>query len=194
MTKPKIASDWMAGCSGCHMSLLDIDERLLEIAELADIRATPITDLKEPDESGVDVGILEGGINNSSNEEVAHRMRSRCKILVAFGDCAVFGGVPALRNMCGTQEALKRAYIEAESNDESGMIPSDPELAVMSNVRAVHEGQFDSAAHQFGCIRLVRLIRGVHQIRIRAFCGLSIPALDVIPHLLFLLRRAPSGN
>ena len=79
------------------MSLLDMDERILKIVELADLRATPITDLKEPDASGVDVGVLEGGVNNSSNEEVAHRMRSRCKILVAFGDCAVFGGVPALR-------------------------------------------------------------------------------------------------
>jgi NAD-reducing hydrogenase small subunit len=66
-------------------------------------------------------------------------MRSRCKILVAFGDCAVFGGVPALRNMCGTQEALMRAYVDAESNDDKGFIPSDPELAVMSNVRALHE-------------------------------------------------------
>lgn len=139
MAKPKISSDWMAGCAGCHMSLLDIDERLLDIAALADIRATPITDLKEPDATGVDVGILEGGINNSSNEEVAHRMRSRCTILVAFGDCAVFGGVPALRNFCGTGEALRRAYIEAESNDGEGKIPSDPELAVMSNVRALHE-------------------------------------------------------
>ena len=139
MTKPKISSDWMAGCSGCHMSLLDIDERLLEIAELADIRATPITDLKEPDESGVDVGILEGGVNNSSNEEVAHRMRSRCKILVAFGDCAVFGGVPALRNMCGTEEALKRAYVEAESNEAGSQIPNDPELATMTQTRALHE-------------------------------------------------------
>ena len=139
MTKPKIASDWMAGCSGCHMSLLDIDERLLEIAELADIRATPFTDLKQPDESGVDVGILEGGVNNSSNQEVAQRMRARCGVLVAFGDCAVFGGVPALRNLCGTQAALRRAYVEAESNDASGAIPSNPELAVMSDVRAVHE-------------------------------------------------------
>jgi NAD-reducing hydrogenase small subunit len=139
MTKPKISTDWMAGCSGCHMSLLDIDERLLEIAELADIRATPITDLKQPDESGVDVGILEGGINNSSNEEVTHRMRARAKILVALGDCAVFGGVPAMRNFCGIQAALQRAYVDADSNDASGLIPSDPELAVMSTVRAIHE-------------------------------------------------------
>jgi NAD-reducing hydrogenase small subunit len=139
MSKPKISSDWMAGCAGCHMSLLDMDERILKVAELADLRATPITDLKEPDESGVDVGVLEGGINNSSNEEVAHRMRSRCKILVALGDCAVFGGVPALRNFFSLDEALLRAYVEAESNDENGVIPDDPELAVMSRVRALHE-------------------------------------------------------
>jgi NAD-reducing hydrogenase small subunit len=139
MAKPKMSSDWMAGCAGCHMSLLDIDERIITLAELADIRSTPITDLKEPDEKGVDVGILEGGINNTANEEVAHRMRKRSKILVALGDCAVFGGVPALRNFCGIQEALKRAYVEAESVDESGKIPSDPELAKMTKVRALHE-------------------------------------------------------
>ena len=75
MTKPKVASDWLAGCSGCHMSLLDIDERIVTLVEVADLRATPITDLKEPDESGVAVGVLEGGVNNSANEEVAHRMR-----------------------------------------------------------------------------------------------------------------------
>lgn len=139
MSKPKISSDWLAGCAGCHMSLLDMDERILKVAELADLRATPITDLKQPDASGVDVGVLEGGVNNSSNEEVALRMRSRCKVLVALGDCAVFGGVPALRNFCGKDEALRRAYIEAESNDESGVIPDDPELAVMTRVRALQE-------------------------------------------------------
>lgn len=139
MAKPKIASDWMAGCAGCHMSLLDIDERILQVAELVDIRATPITDLKHPDETGVDVGILEGGINNSANEEVAKLMRSRCKILVALGDCAVFGGVPAMRNFFPLEESLRRAYIETESTDSGGKIPSDPELAVMTRVRAVHE-------------------------------------------------------
>ena len=150
MNKPKIASDWMCGCAGCHMSLLDMDERILQVVALADLRSTPITDLKEPDESGVDVGVLEGGINNSANEEVALKMRKRAKILVALGDCAVFGGVPALRNMCGTQEALQRAYVDIESNDESGKIPNDPELAVMSNVRALHE-VVDVDLHVPGC-------------------------------------------
>jgi len=139
MPKPKISSDWMAGCAGCHMSLLDIDERIIKIAELADLRATPITDLKEPDASGVDVGILEGGINNTANEEVAHRMRKRCKVLVALGDCAVFGGVPAMRNFFTLEEALRRAYVETESTDSEGFIPSDPELCKMTRVRALQE-------------------------------------------------------
>jgi NAD-reducing hydrogenase small subunit len=121
------------------MSLLDIDERIIKIAELADIRSTPITDLKEPDASGVDVGILEGGINNTANEEVAHRMRKRCKCLVALGDCAVFGGVPAMRNFFTLEEALRRAYVETESTDSEGFIPSDPELAKMTRVRALQE-------------------------------------------------------
>lgn len=139
MGKPKVASDWICGCAGCHMSLLDMDERIAQVIELADLRSTPITDLKEPDESGVDVGVLEGGINNTANEEVAKKMRKRAKILVALGDCAVFGGVPAMRNFCGINESLRRAYIEAESVDESGKIPDDPELCSMLKVQAVHE-------------------------------------------------------
>jgi NAD-reducing hydrogenase small subunit len=139
MAKPKVSSDWLAGCAGCHMSFLDIDERIVKLAELVDIRSTPITDLKTPDESGVDVGILEGGINNTTNEEVAHTMRKRCKVLVALGDCAVFGGVPALRNFISIEDALKRAYVETESTDAEGQIPTDPELCRPTKVRAVHE-------------------------------------------------------
>ncbi len=139
MSKPKVASDWLAGCAGCHMSLLDMDERIAQVLELADLRSSPITDLKEPDEDGVDVGILEGGINNTTNEEVAKHMRSKCQILVALGDCAVFGGVPAMRNFFKLEDALRRAYVETESTDESGMIPSDPELAKPTTVRALSE-------------------------------------------------------
>jgi NAD-reducing hydrogenase small subunit len=139
MAKPRVCSDWMAGCSGCHMSLLDMDERLAKIIELVDLRATPITDLKHPDESGDDVGILEGGINNSANEEVTIRMRKRVKILVAIGDCAVFGGVPAMRNFFPLEESLRRAYVEAESVDSEGKIPDDPELATMQKVQAVQD-------------------------------------------------------
>lgn len=139
MAKPKVASDWLAGCAGCHMSLLDIDERIVQLVELVDLRATPITDFKEPDEDGVTVGILEGGINNTFNERVAKQMRARSKILVALGDCAVFGGVPAMRNFFTLEESLRRAYIDTPSTDSSGKIPSSPELAVPTRVRAVHE-------------------------------------------------------
>jgi NAD-reducing hydrogenase small subunit len=139
MAKPKVASDWLCGCAGCHMSFLDIDERIVKLVELVDLRSTPITDLKHPDASGVDVGILEGGINNSANEEVAKIMRKRSKILVALGDCAVFGGVPAMRNFFTIEESLRRAYIETESTDSNGLIPSNPELATMTRVRAIHE-------------------------------------------------------
>jgi NAD-reducing hydrogenase small subunit len=139
MAKPKIASDWMCGCAGCHMSLLDMDERIIKIVELANLRATPITDLKQADKTGVDVGVLEGGVNNTYNEEQAHLMRERCKCLVALGDCAVFGGVPAMRNFFTIESSLRRAYIEAESVDESGKIPNDPELAQMTEVRAIQD-------------------------------------------------------
>jgi NAD-reducing hydrogenase small subunit len=139
MPKPKVSSDWLAGCAGCHMSLLDMDERLVKVVELADLRATPITDLKQPDETGVDVGLLEGGISNTYNIEVAERMRKRSKILVAFGDCAVFGGVPAMRNFCGAQAALQRAYVETESTDSEGKIPDDPELSTPVKVTALSE-------------------------------------------------------
>lgn len=139
MSKPKISSDWLAACAGCHMSLLDIDERIVKVAELADIRATPITDLKEPDEEGVDVGILTGAVNNTTNEEVAHKMRERCKILVAMGDCAVFGGVVAMRNLFKIEDALRRAYIETESTDDEGKIPASPEIGKPTRVRAVSE-------------------------------------------------------
>ena len=121
------------------MSFLDIDERIIKLIELADLRATPITDLKEPDESGVDVGILEGCVMNSANEEVAHRMRDRCKILVALGDCAVFGGVPAMRNFFSLEDTMRRGYVETESTDENGKVPDDPELCVQTKIRSLQE-------------------------------------------------------
>ncbi len=139
MAKPKISMDWLAGCAGCEMSLLDIDERIVPVAELLDIRSTPITDLKEPDKTGVDVGVLTGAVNNTTNEEVAHRMRGRCKIMVALGDCAVFGGVVAMRNFFKLEDALRRAYVETESTDTEGKIPHSPELGVPTKVRALAE-------------------------------------------------------
>lgn len=127
MAKVKIASDWLAGCAGCHMSLLDIDERIVELLEVVEFTSSPVTDLKHPPEDGVTVGILEGAISNTHNVKVAKEMRERCKILVAMGDCATFGGIVAMRNLVGTQAALRRAYLETETTVE-GCVPDSTEL------------------------------------------------------------------
>jgi NAD-reducing hydrogenase small subunit len=136
--KVTVASDWLAGCAGCHMSFLDIDERIAELVQHVTLTSTPITDLKHPAKEGVTVGILEGAVNNSTTEAVAKMMRSRSKVLIALGDCAVFGGVPTMRNFAGIGEALQRAYVETESTVE-GQIPHHEDIAVMQECRAVDQ-------------------------------------------------------
>jgi NAD-reducing hydrogenase small subunit len=98
------------------MSVLDMDERLVQLLDKIELTSTPITDLKHPPKDGVTVGILSGTVNNTTNVEVAKEMRERCKILVALGDCAVFGGLMTMRNFFNMEEALKRAYIETEKH------------------------------------------------------------------------------
>ena len=128
MDKVKVAMDWLAACAGCEMSVLDTDERLVQLLEKIELTSTPITDLKHPPKEGVTVGILSGTVNNTTNLEVAKEMRERCKILIAMGDCAVFGGIMTMRNFFDTNEALKRAYVETESTVD-GIVPSSEELS-----------------------------------------------------------------
>jgi NAD-reducing hydrogenase small subunit len=127
MAKVKIATDWLAACAGCHMSLLDIDERIVGLLDAVEFTSSPVTDLKHPPEDGVTVGILTGALSNTHNIQVAKQMRERCQILIAVGDCATFGGIVAMRNMVGTEAALKRAYLETETTVD-GLIPDSPEL------------------------------------------------------------------
>ena len=127
MAKVKIATDWLAACAGCHMSLLDIDERIVDLLNDVEFTSSPVTDLKHPPEEGVTVGILTGAISNTHNVEVARQMRERCQLLIAVGDCATFGGIVAMRNMVGTRAALQRAYLETETT-VNGLIPDSPEL------------------------------------------------------------------
>ena len=128
MAKIKIATDWLAACAGCHMSLLDMDERLVQLLEKIEITSSPITDLKHPPRDGVTVGILTGTVNNTAHLEVARVMRERCQILVSLGDCSVLGGVPLMRNQVNMEDALRRAYVETESTVD-GHIPRSEELA-----------------------------------------------------------------
>jgi NAD-reducing hydrogenase small subunit len=111
MTKPRIATVWLDGCSGCHMSFLDMDERLLEIADRADLVYSPLVDFKEypPD---VDVCLVEGAVSSEDDLHKIRLVRERTKTLVSFGDCAVTANVPAMRNPIGPQPLLERAYIE----------------------------------------------------------------------------------
>lgn len=137
MSKKKLATVWLAGCSGCHMSLLDIDEKILELAALADIVKSPIVDGKELPET--DIVLVEGAVANEEHLSEIRHIRERAKVLVALGDCAVNGNVPALRNSIPKEEVLSRSYSEAESN-ASGRIPSDPEIArLIDRVRPLHE-------------------------------------------------------
>lgn len=138
MSKPKVATDWLAACAGCHMSLLDMDERIVALLEKVELTSTPITDLKHPPVEGVAVGVLTGAVNNTTNVAVARMMRKRCKCLVALGDCAVMGGIVNMRNSFDMQEALNRAYIETESTVD-GKIPMSPELGRPIKSRPVSE-------------------------------------------------------
>ena len=114
--KVRLATVWLDGCSGCHMSLLDIDERLIELAKQARVVWGPLVDHKEFPED-VDVTLVEGAV---SSEEDLHRIRlvrARTKVLVSLGDCAVTGNVPAMRNKFGADAVLKRAYLENATLD-----------------------------------------------------------------------------
>ena len=140
MSKPRIATTSLCGCFGCHMSLLDIDERILDLAEIVEFDKSPINDLK--DFTGrCAVGLIEGGCANAENVHVLRRFREQCDILVSVGDCAISGGVPALRNMVPLQECLEEAYVGGPSvHNPSGRIPDDPEIPLLlDKVYPAHE-------------------------------------------------------
>jgi len=123
--KVKVATMWLSGCSGCHMSFLDIDERILELVKHVDILFSPIVDIKVKDMPRVDVGIVEGCVNNTDQEHELKMLRERCKVLIALGDCAVNGNIPSLRNQFALRDCLSRAYEQTEST-KVACIPNDP--------------------------------------------------------------------
>jgi NAD-reducing hydrogenase small subunit len=139
MGKPKVATVWLEGCAGCHMSFLDLDENLVDILTKIDLTVTPITDFKDFEFPELDVGIIEGGLGNEEQLEITRHLRKRAKILVAWGDCAVFGGINTLRNWIPKEEILRRGYIETEST-VNGVMPVHEEIpALLDKVRPVNE-------------------------------------------------------
>jgi NAD-reducing hydrogenase small subunit len=109
--KAKLATVWLDGCSGCHMSFLDIDERILAVAEKADLVYSPLVDLKEFPEMA-DVTLIEGAVSSEEDYEKIKKVRAHTKILVSLGDCAVTANVPGMRNPFKVEDVLNRAYVE----------------------------------------------------------------------------------
>lgn len=141
MSKKIIATTSLAGCFGCHMSLLDIDEKILDLIELVEFNKSPIDDIKTFTKQ-CDIGLIEGGCCNSENIHVLKDFRKHCNILVSVGECAIMGGLPALRNGIPIKECLDEAYLNGPSvrNNHKGIIPNDDELPMLlDRVYPCHE-------------------------------------------------------
>ncbi len=111
MSKPTVATVWLDGCSGCHMSMIDMDERILDIFSRADLVYSPLVDYKEYPEH-VDVCLVEGAVSSEDDLHKAKLVRAHTTTIIAFGDCAVTSNVPGMRNPIGVEPLMDRAYRE----------------------------------------------------------------------------------
>ncbi|MEK6796854.1 MAG: NADP oxidoreductase [Spirochaetota bacterium] len=142
MGKKIVATASLAGCFGCHMSLLDIDERILPLIDLVEFHKSPIDDIKTFTKE-CDIGLIEGGCCNDENVHNLIEFRKHCKTLVAVGECAIMGGLPSMRNWVPLSECIDEAYRNgptvADCN-EKGIVPNDPEIPkILNRVRPCHE-------------------------------------------------------
>ncbi len=126
MNRKKLATVWLGGCSGCHMSLLDIDERILEVAKLADIVKSPVVDGKEFPE--VDIALVEGSVTSDEHLRELLHIRKNSKVLIALGDCAVMTNVTGMRNYFDLKDVFETSYEYSVSNDHEGKVPGHPQL------------------------------------------------------------------
>jgi NAD-reducing hydrogenase small subunit len=136
MSKVRIATVWLDGCSGCHMSVLDMDERLVELSEKIDVVFSPLVDHKEFPEQ-VDVTLVEGAVATDEDEKKIKMVRSRTKILVSLGDCAVTGNVPSMRNPFKLEDITRRAY--SDTVDLQAQVPTQMVPRLLPRVSPVHE-------------------------------------------------------
>ncbi len=136
MTRPKLATVWLDGCSGCHMSFLDMDEYLLDVLAVADLVYSPLVDNKTfpPD---VDVTFVEGAVSSAEDHEKIKHIRARTRYLVSLGDCAVTGNVPSMRNVFPVDEIAKRAYEETVTVNAG--LPTQVVPPLLPKVRPVHQ-------------------------------------------------------
>jgi NAD-reducing hydrogenase small subunit len=136
-TKPRLATVWLGGCSGCHMSFLDLDEQLVDLAGRVQLLASPLTDYKEFPE--VDITLVEGAVANEEHLQHIREIRARTKVLISFGDCAVTGNVTALRNVFAVQDVLNCAYQEHATLIQGLPVGNAVVPALLDRVRPVHE-------------------------------------------------------
>jgi len=129
MKKVRLATVWLDGCSGCHMSLLDMDETILQIAKRAEVVYGPLVDAQEFPKA-VDVAVVEGAVSSQDDLEKAHTIRRRSKLVVSLGDCAVTGNVPAMRNTHPARKMLENIY---------GSVPAEGVPALLRQAVPLHE-------------------------------------------------------
>ena len=136
MAKLKLASYWAAACGGCDVAILDIHEKILDLAAAADIVFWPIAmdfkyaDVEAMPDGNIDVTLFHGAVRNSENEHLAHLLRAKSKVMVAFGSCAHIGGIPGLANLYTREEIFRRVYQETQSTVNPEKIEPQPKLAV----------------------------------------------------------------
>lgn len=137
-TKTRLATAWLGGCAGCHMSFLDLDERLIDLAGEIELVYSPIADIKEFPEK-VDVTLVEGAVANVDNLRLALQIRANSRLVVSFGDCAVTGNVPSLRNKLGVEDLLTAVYYEGPGKHPRGDEPEGVMPALLPKVLPLHQ-------------------------------------------------------
>ncbi len=138
MSKVRVATIWLDGCSGCHMSFLDMDERLVEIAEKIDVVYSPYVDTKEfPGD--VDLTIVEGALSTDHDITMIKKIRKNSKKIMALGDCAITGNVSAMKNLSGSEAVLQRGYFELADENKLGRVPSEVVPKLLDTVHPLHE-------------------------------------------------------
>ena len=140
LKKKRIATTSLAGCFGCHMSLLDIDLGILDVIELVEFNKSPLTDIKKFSDR-CDIGLIEGGCCNTDNIEVLREFRKNCDVLVSVGECAIWGGLPAIRNTVPLEECLREAYLDSlTSEEDETVIPNHEDIPkILNKVYSNHE-------------------------------------------------------
>ncbi len=136
--KIRLATAWFGGCSGCHMSLLDLDERLIDLFQAVDLVYSPIADIKTFPEA-VDVTLVEGAVANVDHLELAEIIRHNSSIVISFGDCAVTGNVTSLRNRLNIDDLLTKVYREGPGKAPRGLEDDGIMPALIPKVLPLHQ-------------------------------------------------------